>query len=87
MYFGLDIGDIFRICSSNEYWVVYPSKSETLDALPIPARRLKNAPEKMKKIKGGKSGFQIYKCTEPLQIVGKTDFFAMEWLAWVGAND
>ena len=41
MYFGLDIGDIFRICSSNEYWGVYPSKSETLDALPIPARRLK----------------------------------------------
>ena len=37
--------------------------------------------------KGGKSGFQIYKCTEPLQIVGKTDFFAMEWLAWVGDND
>ena len=87
MYFGLDIGDIFRKCSSNEYWVVYPSNSETLDVLPIPARRLLNSPKKMKKIRGGKSGFQIFKCTEPLKIEGNTKFFAMEWLAWVGDKD
>ena len=87
MYYGLDIGDIFRECSSNEYWVVYPSNSKTLDVLPIPARKLLNSPEKMQRIEGGKSGFQIYKCTEPLKIIGKTDFFAMEWLAWIDDKD
>ncbi len=86
-YYGLKVGDIVRSAASEKYLIVYPSESYLAGPL-IPVRRLNN-PKNLKRLTGGKSGFQVFSPADKqdIKITGKTDYFATEWLAWESDDD
>lgn len=79
VYFGLPAGTIVRV--GNDFCMIYPSRSY-LSGILIPFRRLKNREKCFNRIPGGVCGFQTYTCQAPLIIDEKTDYAAMEHLAW-----
>ena len=83
-YAGLNIGDIVKT-GDNEYWILYPSESYlTETGVHIPLRRVVNEINTISRISGGKAGIQVFKCSEPIKICGKTDFLWFECFAWEG---
>lgn len=83
-YAGLNIGDIVKTLDE-EYYVIYPSESYLADSgIHIPLRKINNDKNTITRIEGGKAGIQVFKCNEPIKIIGKTDFLCFEHFCWEG---